>query len=240
MAPPQGMGREIGQGIMNQMAQASLSTELIYAFVIIIISLMIYFGTRELYNLTNHKGIKYFRLSFLFFAIAYFFRSIMKAIIVFVDPQTLREIMFNVGNAFNPLILFLFMYFSSMAIFFLLYSVMIKKWNGKINFVMFFNAIAVFIALTTILTNSAKFILLIHFLLFLFVAFIALMAYKESKNKKKTHGLYFAYIFLFIFWLLNILDILIPNAFQSFQLLIYLISLGLFLMILYKVLRKTA
>lgn len=43
-----------------------LGTEVIYSFVIIVCSLMIYFGTKELYELSSYKGIKYFRQAFLF------------------------------------------------------------------------------------------------------------------------------------------------------------------------------
>ena len=41
-----------------------MTTEILYSFVIIFCSLMIYFGTKELYELSGHKGIKYFRYSF--------------------------------------------------------------------------------------------------------------------------------------------------------------------------------
>ena len=46
-----------------------IGAEIIYSFVIIVCSLMIYFGTREIYNLSSYKGIKYFRQAFLLFAI---------------------------------------------------------------------------------------------------------------------------------------------------------------------------
>jgi len=42
-------------------------TELIYSFVIMLCSLMVFFGTKQIYELSSHKGIKYFRLAFLFF-----------------------------------------------------------------------------------------------------------------------------------------------------------------------------
>jgi len=60
-------GRAIGQGLgqgLGKLMNAGISGEIIYSFVIIVCSLMIYFGTKELYKLTSHKGIKYFRLSF--------------------------------------------------------------------------------------------------------------------------------------------------------------------------------
>ena len=66
-------GRVIGQGFgqgLGKLINLNIGTEIVYSFVIIVCSLMIYFGTKELYKLTSHKGIKYFRQSFLFFAFA--------------------------------------------------------------------------------------------------------------------------------------------------------------------------
>ncbi len=235
MPPGQGMG----PAMMNYLSQASLSTELIYSFVIILVSLMIYFGTKELYELTSHTGIKYFRLSFLFFAISIFFRSLLKFIVFLVNPMTLREILFTAGSIISPALVFLFIYFSTMAIFFLLYSVMCKKWNGRKNLVWIFHIIAAILAFISTITASSLVIFIIHVILFLFVAFVALVSYRESKNKKKKNSLYAVYFLLFVFWILNVVDILIPNALQTYQLLIYAVSISLFLMILYKVLKKT-
>ena len=65
---------------MRPLMSLGFGSELIYSFVIILCSLMVYFGTKELYELSSYKGIKYFREAFLFFAIAYAFRSVIKFI----------------------------------------------------------------------------------------------------------------------------------------------------------------
>ena len=44
--------------------------EPIYSVIIILFSLFIYLRTKEIYELTYYKGIKYFRNAFLFFGIA--------------------------------------------------------------------------------------------------------------------------------------------------------------------------
>ena len=127
----------IGRELMQQVARASLGAELIYSFVIIAISLMIYFGTKELYNLTNHKGIKYFRLAFLCFAVAFFFRSFIKFLLVSLNLDRILELNVPALATFS---LIVFMYASSMAVFYLLYSVMWKKWNGDKNTLGYFGA----------------------------------------------------------------------------------------------------
>jgi len=225
-------GRTIGQGLGKLMA-LGIGTEIVYSFVIIACSLMIYFGTRELYKLTSHKGIKYFRLSFLFFALAYFFRSFIKLILFYFNAREIRTLLPTFGNA----TLFIFMYFSSMAIFYLLYSVMWKKWKSK-STIYLLHLLAFIVAITTLLSKNPTVYFLINILLFTFISFTVYTSYKQSK-KKNHNNLYLIYLMLFIFWIFNIIDILIPNVLQTAQLFIYLISLGIFLSIFYKVIKKT-
>ena len=55
----QGFGKGLGQG-MGKFMGIGFGTEIMYSFVIIICSLMIYFGTKELYELSllNYIGKK--------------------------------------------------------------------------------------------------------------------------------------------------------------------------------------
>lgn len=227
--PPPGTGRAISQGMgqgMRDMMTMGLGAEIIYSFTIIICSLIIYFGTREIYELTKHKGIKYFRLSFLFFAIAYFFRSFIKIILFTLDMREIREIAHTFGN----ITLFLFIYLSSIAILYLLYSVIYKKWEKDKSYLI--HLIAIIIAIiTTMFISPATYLIINIILLVIIISSII------SSNKKKNK-LHIIYILLSIFWIINILDILIPNVFQMYQLLIYLTSSGIFFAILYKVLRS--
>jgi len=214
----------------------NIGMELIYSFVIIVCSLMIYFGTKNLYELSAYRGIKYFRLTFLFFAFAYFFRSIIKFLLVFFNRRAVFD--------FSPMILgvftlFIFMYFSSMAIFYLLYSIMLKKWNGSPKKEFLFHALAFIIAALTVASRRIEVHLGLNIFLLVFIAFIVYLSYRSMKDRKKGRELHVIYLLLFIFWVLNIIDILIPDFLQTFQLLIYLTSLAIFLFILYKVLRKS-
>lgn len=215
-------------------------TEIIYSFVIIVCSLMIYFGTKELYELSSHKGIKYFRQAFLFFAIAYFFRSFIKFILLYFNaPQILGIHHRASGFIFSQLTLGIFMYFSAMAIFYLLYSVMWKKWDDDSKKIYLFHVFAFIIALISIIFGNSFVYLGINFLLLIFVVFTFFISKKQSKNKKSKHNLHIIYTLLFSFWILNIIDILIPSFFQTFQLFIYLVSLGIFFVMVYKVLKRT-
>ncbi len=212
-----------------------LGLEIIYSFVIIVCSMMIYFGTKQLYELTSHKGIKYFRLGFLFFAIAYFFRSFIKFILFYFNVTKILDLSTNfIGTAS----LFLFMYFSSIAIFYLLYSVIWKKFKNEPVSLFFIHAAGFVIALVSILFRSPTVYLILNLVLFFSVSIIFYFAHKNHKKKKKGSGLYTTYLLLLVFWILNILDILVPSALQQFQLFIYLASIGVFLTLLYKVLKR--
>jgi hypothetical protein len=212
-----------------------IETEIIYAFVIIVCSLMIYFGTKELYELSSYKGIKYFRQAFLFFAIAYFFRSFIKLIIGLFNVSGIIDVH---PDIWGPAILFVFMYLSSMSIFYLLYSVMWKRWNKDSNKIVLFHILAIVIAGLSIISRNPLAYLILNIILFIFIIFIVYISYKSSKTKK-VHNMYVVYLLLSVFWIFNILDILIPKFFRTFQLFIYLSSIGIFLLILYKVLKKT-
>ena len=235
-------GRAIEEGFrqgLGRFASIGFGTEIIYSFIIIACSLMIYFGTKELYELSSHKGIKYFRQAFLFFAFAYFFRSFIKFVMIYFNVGAILDISPRTfGFAFGQITLFIFMYFSSMAIFYLLYSVMWKKWNGGSKKIYLFHLLAFVIAISSILFRNPFVYLGMNFLLLFFVIFTFYISRKQSKQKKTKHNLHIIYVLLFSFWILNIIDILIPNFFQTFQLFIYLASSGIFLAMLYKVLKK--
>lgn len=239
---PLGTGRVIFEGFagpqFRNLFGLSFGSELFYSFVIIVCSLMIYYGTKELYELSSYKGIKYFRQAFLFFAIAYFFRSFIKFAVIYFNINGIIElspVTFGVTGLLTQL---LFLYFSSMAIFYLLYSVMWKKWNGSSYKIYLFHGIAIAIALVSILSRNPLVYLGLNIFLLLIVIFVVYTSYQHKKNKKKGHNLYFIYVLLSIFWILNIVDTLIPRFFQGFQLFIYLASTLVFLIILYKVIKN--
>jgi hypothetical protein len=211
-----------------------LTIEIIYSFIIIVCSLMIYFGTRELSKLSLYKGIQYFRQAFLFFAIAYIFRSFIRFLLITFERTLILEIPMRF---LSHLTLALFIYFGTMAIFYLLYSVLWKKWDGKRIYL--FHTIAIVLAILSIIIKGPFFYFGINVFLFILMIIIVLIAYHLRKKKRKSHSIFFIYVLLLAFWILNILDILVPDFLQLFQLLIYLASIFLFLLILYKVIKKT-
>lgn len=206
--------------------------ELIYSFVIILCSLMIYHSTKEAYKLSSYKGLKYFRQAFLFFAAAYFFRYSIKFLLIFFDVKRVVE--------FSPIFigwisLVVFLYSSSMAVFYLLYSIMWKKWSShKVN-IWVFNLAALIIAFVGTLFINSGIAVILNLALLASATLVLFLNYNRSKKKG---NLFIIYVLLLLFWVLNIIGILIPDFLEFYQLLIYVVSISLFMVILYKVLKK--
>jgi hypothetical protein len=208
--------------------------ELIYSLIIIASSLIIYFSTKEIYELSNHKGIKYFRIAFLFFALAYIFRFSIKFIIATFN---LPRILHIHPPVFGLFALFVFMYASTMAMFYLLNSVIWKRSNKYLTLPTF-HITAMVVALISIFTQNVIILLFVQAAVFLFIAVESYLNYKKS-DKKSISRLYTVYGLLFVFWILNILDVLVPNFLRFLQLTIYAASVVVMILILYKVLKKT-
>lgn len=228
---PHMFGNQIGN-IFNPM----LSMEMIYSFVIIFCSLMIYYVTKEMYELSSHKGIKYFRYSFLFFAIAYFLRTFIKFLLVYFGVNNI--ILLN-PRFIGQLSLFFFIYAGSVAVFYLVYSLVYNKWkfiNGNVYLI---HLISILFSAIIIIYNNVDFFIWLNLALFLLASFSIYAAHIEGrKHKKKKNGLILIYVLLVAFWVLNIIDIVIPNFLGGIQLLIYLFSIGIFLTIFYKVIKR--
>lgn len=214
----------------------SIGVELIYSFVIIVASLMIYYSTKEMYELSAYKGIKYFRISFLLFGIAYFFRSFIKLLLVYFGASRVIDVNLRfVGSA----TLFAFMFFGSLAVFYLVFSLICKKWNGKSGLLLsIFYALSVILSFIIITTRELEVFLVVSIIILAIAIFGLYITHKQSKEKKKKSNMHIIYTLLFIFWILNIIEVLI-NFSYIYQITIYLASLGIFLVILYKVLKKT-
>ena len=64
-----------------------VTIESIYSVILMAICMTIYNRTREYEKLSFHKGIKYFRKTFLFFAISYFFKFVTRLLLLGLGPK---------------------------------------------------------------------------------------------------------------------------------------------------------
>lgn len=215
---------------------AIVGTEVAYFVVVVVLCMIIYFKTREIYDLTKYKGLFYFRNTFLFFAIAYFFRMLQS--LYLISARTTDFLPFSPLLYFNPIVLFLTAYFSSMAILSLTYSTMWKRVETKaVNQDYVLNFIAIGIALITLVTGKFVFLAAVQLLM---VLLAVALAYIDHKTREMfLSKLHVTYIFLFVFWVTSLL-VLARIAFLSleFRALLYAISIIVLLSIAYRVVKR--
>jgi hypothetical protein len=177
--------------------------ELIYAFVICAICMVIVFITDKFYRLSLHQGIRYFRNAFLFYGIAFVGRYLFG---LFSD--------ISFGYAFVAQIFFEF--FLVMAGFFLFYSLVWKKFEQKKTYyftslvnskIILFELIALIIAILDTSWRTYYLMFFSQILVFFCASIIAFYNYRTKDNKKHKFLKFYllAMILEFVAWVLNYL-----------------------------------
>jgi membrane protein YqaA with SNARE-associated domain len=196
--------------------------------------LIIYFKTNEIYKLTSHKGIKYFGMTFLAFASAYFLRFFSKILFLGLILLGTRP----PPREFLPLTTLLLLYSGFMATFYLLYALSSKR-LGKIlpETTDILHVMAIILSSIILFLNIPIIFIGIILALLFYLLFVGYSDYINSNKKKGLPQFYVVYFLLILFSMFNIIDILIPDVFGIIQILIYIFSISLFLFILYKFLK---
>lgn len=209
-----------------------MSIELIFSAIVIILCLLIYSRTKELYTITKHKGISYFRTTFIFFALAFLFRLVFH---LFAISGMVFDFRFP-RYVFGPLPLLVTTFFSTIAIFYLILSMIWKrvsteKFLGAAYISAFALAVLVFIF-------HSPYVLVLSQLILMFAALF--LAYVKSRHSKGFSRLFIIYALLFVGWLTNIL-VMSPRLHLSPEIksVFYIISTVIFAVIFYKVYRWT-
>lgn len=206
--------------------------ELVYTIIIVVFCTLVYFKTREIYNLTKYKGIQFFRYAFLFFGLAYASRLFLYIIIVgnilvfepFMPPRHMSII---------PVSNLVMAYFSTMALLYLAYSTIWKKFSME-HFLTFSNIIALFIAVIAFISRSPIIVSLTQLLLLAATVIISVRAYEKDKKRTNTRALYFL---IAVFWLISLFVINDPRRLLPFwfKVSLQIISLMVFVVIYHKV-----
>jgi hypothetical protein len=177
--------------------QAIFLSEFAFTVIAAAFCFLIYFRTRESYELTRYRGIKYFRDAFLFFGLSYIMRFITGLMFFYRN--------FNIPLArelFGPLTMLPLSYFSTIGIFYLLFSVVWKKFDNGFM-ISFGHFVALLLAIASFLTRSSEILLLTQCAM-LALAVIIVMASASGKRLTKSKTLYSITALL---WLINLLII---------------------------------
>lgn len=201
--------------------------ETAFTILAVIFCSLIYIKTKESYELTKYQGIKYFRDAFLFFGLSYLLRFVFSLIFLsriafdFILP---REI-------FIPLFILPLGYFSTIGIFYLIFSLVWKKFNNR-NMLIAGHGIAILLSLISFNTRS-------HFMLIYLQSFLLVIAIVWSflVQNKKLSQTKILYILVFVLWLINLL--ILGNRHHSpFDILAMIVSIAVFITVYYKIVKR--
>lgn len=203
------------------------SSEFIYTLLIFVFCFVIYFKTKDMYELTKYKGIRYFRNAFFLFGLAYLVRFVLHLGMITSFTFGYRMAM----RSLHMPLLVVTGYLSTLAIFYLLYSLVWKKIKAK-YFWVFSNLIAILVSVVAFFTRSHFILIGIQFIL---LVFAVILSFVKHKKKKKSH-IRILYVLIMIFWLFNLYVIgprrLLPH---EFRILSQIISVIVFFIIYLKV-----
>jgi hypothetical protein len=200
----------------------SVGIELVYSFVIFLVCLIAYFETQEISKLSSYKGINFFRNTFLFFGISYFLKFILSLGVFNIDVG-----LFGQGLFFG-----IALYAGLMAGIYLVMAIGYKKLPKKIDKAIYFIHFAVILFSLIVLFSNNFLIYLIIQILILLLGVVLLYS-----DGKKT-GMLIIYQLLLLFWILDIIEVFIPNFFGGLQLIISLASITIFFVVLYKIIKS--
>ena len=205
------------------------ATETFFTTIAVVFCFIIYFKTREIYNLTRHEGVKYFRESFLFFGLSYFLRFLLSMVF-------LSRMVFDLDlprNIFVPLFILPLGYFSTIGIFYLVSG---SIWKGikKRNLLLFGHGLAILLSIVSLITRSPFILLIFQSLLLILGAIISIIKHKKEKKVSKVRILYLLVSFV---WLLNLWIVDRPRRPLFFEgdIIAQIVSLAVFVAIYLKI-----
>lgn len=198
-------------------------TEIFFTIIVILSAILIYYKTKDLYKLSTHKGIKYFRKGFLFIGFGHILMllNIIFRSQIFSSEFIDIKLFFGISTLFSLIgISFLF---SSM------YSKYIKEY-----YIYLFSPIVFSLAF---FFQTKSFILIYSTILIISLGIVSFYKYKKSR-KKHLSQIYVIYILVFSTWLISLLTRVFTNLPFSGKT-INIITNGLIsLYILYLVIKK--
>lgn len=201
-----------------------------YALVITSICMIIFLKTDKFFKLSSHEGIRYFRNAFFFYGLAFLTRYFFG---VFFDTAT--------GNI---IIWAIFEYFVILAGFFLLYSLIWKKFNPSNEYsslfnprVIVFHLMAIIIALLDALWGSYNIMFFSQIIIFFYVSLISYSNYRKNPQRKFLKFYFVAMLFELFAWIFNLIAAQIFLWDREFWLIVGIINVTFFLLILYGIIR---
>lgn len=207
---------------------AFFGVEIILTLLIAVLCLLIFFRTKDVFALTKHKGIQYFRNTFLFFALAYIFRLVL----VLIQLSMIHFEWYAPRWIMMPLSMVLTTFLSTLAIISLFLSTSWKKMESKWPVYVLYLAVLI-ILLLSFITRELLIPVVLQALL---LVFTAVVSYSVHKKSGKFSRLFVIYILLFLFWIVGLIPLINMRPFPfEFNIISQAMSIAIFTIIFYKV-----
>ena len=210
-----------------------MAVEFAYLVIMVTLCLIIYFRTKDFYELAGSKSIYFFRRTFLYFALAYVFRIIPSFEILFRT-----DIDAYLPMWFHPFGLLMTAFFSTMAILSLAATVFSRQ--IKIRNELFSSMLMVLSFILSILVfaeNSAH--MLFAFQGAVFLVTLAGAVLIAARHHKKLTFNTINYLLLLLAWVLNIIGFsrIVRISYAS-RIVLYLLSIAIFVLIFIRVIKR--
>ncbi|MCW8966363.1 MAG: hypothetical protein OQK82_06730 [Candidatus Pacearchaeota archaeon] len=209
-----------------------LGLEIFFLTIVLAITITIYKTTKESYLITKHKGIKYFRNAFLFFAIAFSFRFLFY-LLSYIHNYQLINLLNLSPRMLGGGSMLVYTFTSSIALLSLLYALSYNKFKNKELPEYLIYVIGALISIVSFFIFNS--LLIIHTL----IALIIILSVSIQKKKSKKNNLGITYILLAIFWILSIFgDLFYFSFFDSFRSIFYSALILILLYISFRTIRR--
>jgi hypothetical protein len=201
----------------------------LYSLVAILSCLIIYAKTRDLYDLTYHRGVGYFRKTFLFFGSALLIRFFFHALAGSSGGG-------HIGPAFGmfELVFSMSIYLNCVALIYLILSIFWKRIDRSLlDREYLVHVLSMMITLLGMIRIIPLMFVMFQMVLLFILLYVVFSSWKEQK---KLNGLHLIYLLMFGLMILsNVLEFL--SFFTPLiSLMIYSASIPLFVLLLLKVL----
>ncbi|MCB9362121.1 hypothetical protein H6504_01675 [Candidatus Woesearchaeota archaeon] len=204
-----------------------LTTELVFFLIVTALCLYIYIRTKEIYELSGHKGLFFFRNTFLFFAIAFFFR-LLHILIIF--SKDFFGIMLR--GEVHMVSLLVVGYASTVALFSLTATILARDipWS-KVQTDIAMQLIALVVIIGVFITGSYNIILLLNMIMIL----VMLIALFITHKKKILSVNRITYLLLIAFWLVTMMAFTPGRLDLTTKLVLYALTAAIFISIFIRV-----
>ncbi len=232
MPPPMSQGFRIMQRFFQGPPLELLVTELLYFLIVVSVCLIIYFRTRDLYRISQHKGIFHFRNVFLYFAVAYSFRLVQ--VLSLLSEEVLEILPFRGSFIVLPLV----SYFSTLAILSLHMALMARQIKTTVQRETIALHLIAFVSLLVVLLTRSQELLIILQTVVLLASVIAIfMIPKQAKHKLLSQNRS-TYLLLAVFWVINLLAFTRRLFPRELKLILYLLSAVVFISLFLRVRKR--